>query len=90
MPIWVDRNLSDRKQDSLHRFLVPLTPKEHTGRPNIVTSDLLKVTAEGLEGELIGRQSTAELTRRYQVFSRDEIRYRLPNGENLHDISTRV
>ena len=50
----------------------------------------LKVTAGDLEGELIGRQSTAELTRRYQVFSRDEIRYRLPNGENLHDISTRV
>ena len=32
------------------------------GRPNLVSSDLLKETALGvLEGELIGRQSTAEL-----------------------------
>ncbi len=61
------------------------------GRPNVVSSDLLKETALGiLEGELISRQSTAELTRHYQNFSRDEIRYRVPNGENLHDVAARV
>ena len=61
------------------------------GRPSIVSSDLLKETALGvLEGELIGRQSTAELTRHYQDFSRDEICYRVPNGENLHDVAARV
>ncbi len=61
------------------------------GRPNVVSSDLLKETALGvLEGELMGRQSTAELARHYQEFSRDEIRYRVPNGENLHDVAARV
>ena len=61
------------------------------GRPNVVSSDLLKETALGvLEGELIGRQSTAEMTRHYQDLSRDEIRYRVPNGENLHDVAVRV
>ena len=61
------------------------------GRPNVVSSDLLKETALGvLEGEMIGRQSTAEMTRHYQDFSRDEIRYRVPNGENLHDVAVRV
>ena len=60
-------------------------------RPNVVSSDLLKETALGvLEGELIGRQSTAELTRHYQDLSRDEIHYRVPNGENLHDVAARV
>ena len=61
------------------------------GRPNVVSSDLLKETALGvLEGELIGRQSTAEMTRHYQDLSRDEIHYRVPNGENLHDVAARV
>lgn len=61
------------------------------GRPNVVDNDLLKETALGvLEGELIGRQSTAELTRHYQNFSRDEIHYRVPGGENLHDVYARV
>ena len=61
------------------------------GRPNVVSSDLLKETALGvLEGEFTGRQSTAELTRHYRDFSRDEILYRVPNGENLHDVSARV
>jgi len=61
------------------------------GRPNVVSSDLLKEIALGiLEGELKGQQSTAELTKYYQEFSRDEIRYRVPNGENLHDVSGRV
>ena len=61
------------------------------GRPNVVSSDLLKETSLGvLEGELIGRQSTAEMTRHYQDLSRDEIRYRVPNGENLHDVAARV
>ena len=60
-------------------------------RPSVVSSDLLKETALGvLEGELMDRQSTAELTRHYQNFSRDEIRYRVPNGENLHDVAARV
>ena len=60
-------------------------------RPNVVSSDLLKETALGvLEGELIGRQSTAEMTRHYQDLSRDEIHYRVPNGENLHDVAARV
>jgi len=61
------------------------------GRPNVVSSDLLKETSLGvLEGELAGRQSTAELTRHYQDFSRDEIHYRVPDGENLHDVAARV
>ncbi len=61
------------------------------GRPDVVSSDLLKETALGiLEGELIDRQSTAELTRHYQDFSRDEICYRVPNGENLLDVAARV
>ena len=61
------------------------------GRPNVVSSDLLKETALGvLEGELIGRQSSAEMTRHYQDLSRDEIHYRVPNGENLHDVAARV
>ncbi len=61
------------------------------GRPNIVSSDLLKETALGvLEGELIGRQSTTELSRHYQEFSKDEIHYRVPDGENLHDVFARV
>ena len=61
------------------------------GRPNVVSSDLLKETSLGvLEGELTGRQSTAELTRHYQDFSRDEIHYRVPGGENLHDVAARV
>lgn len=61
------------------------------GHPNVVYSDLLKETALGiLEGELIGQQSTAELTRHYQDFSRDEINYRVPGGENLHDVFDRV
>lgn len=60
-------------------------------RPNVASSDLLKETALGvLEGELIGQQSTAELTRYYQDFCRDEIRYRVPDGENLHDVAARV
>ena len=61
------------------------------GRPNVLFSDLLKETALGvLEGELKGQQSTAELTRNYRDFSRDEIRYRVPNGENLYDVAARV
>jgi probable phosphoglycerate mutase len=61
------------------------------GRPSVVSSDLLKETALGvLEGELKDEQSTAELTRHYQEFSRDEIRYRVPDGENLHDVAARV
>ena len=61
------------------------------GRPNVVFSDLLKETSLGvLEGELKGQQSTAELTRHYREFSRDEIHYRVPDGENLHDVAARV
>jgi broad specificity phosphatase PhoE len=60
-------------------------------RPNIIHSDFLREINLGvLEGELKNRQSTAELTRHYQDFSRDEINYRVPNGENLHDVSSRV
>jgi probable phosphoglycerate mutase len=61
------------------------------GRPDVVSSDLLKEIALGvLEGELMRQLSTAELTRHYQEFSKDEIRYRMPNGENLHDVAARV
>ena len=60
-------------------------------RPNVVYSDLLKETALGvLEGEFMGHQSSAELSQYYQDFSRDEINYRVPTGENLHDVSARV
>ena len=61
------------------------------GQPNVVSSDLLKETTLGvLEGELKDQQSTAELTRHYQEFCRDEIHYRVPDGENLHDVAARV
>ncbi len=61
------------------------------GRPKVIHSDFLKETALGiLEGELIAQQSSAELTRHYQDFSRDEIHYRVPGGENLHDVFARV
>ena len=61
------------------------------GRPKVAYSDLLRETALGiLEGELKDRQSTAELTQHYQNFSDDEIHYRIPNGENLHDVFARV
>ncbi len=63
----------------------------NVGRPKVVYSDLLKETALGvLEGESKDRQSTPELTDHYQKFSDDEINYRVPNGENLHDVSARV
>ena len=64
----------------------------NVGKPKIIHSDFLRETALGiLEGELIGRQSTAELTQHYQNFSREEIHYRLPEGgENLHDVFARV
>lgn len=60
-------------------------------QPSVASSDLLKETALGiLEGELTDHQSTAELTRHYRNFSRDEIGYRIPEGENLHDVAARV
>ncbi len=68
-----------------------LIAETNIGRPNVVSSDLLKETALGvLEGEMKDQQSTAELTRHYQDFCRDEIRYRVPDGENLHDVAARV
>jgi probable phosphoglycerate mutase len=61
------------------------------GHPNVVSSNLLKETALGvLEGEMKDRQSTPELTRHYQDFCKDEIHYRVPDGENLHDVASRV
>jgi broad specificity phosphatase PhoE len=60
-------------------------------QPNVASSDLLKETALGiLEGELKDHQSTAELSRHYRNFSSDEIDYRIPDGENLHDVTARV
>jgi broad specificity phosphatase PhoE len=60
-------------------------------RPDLVSSDMLKETALGiLEGESKDQQSTAELTRHYQDFCKDEIHYRVPDGENLHDVAARV
>jgi probable phosphoglycerate mutase len=60
-------------------------------RPELVSSDMLKETALGvLEGESKDQQSTAELTRHYQDFCKDEIHYRVPDGENLHDVAARV
>jgi broad specificity phosphatase PhoE len=60
-------------------------------RPDLVSSDMLKETALGiLEGESKNQQSTAELTRHYQEFCKDEIHYRVPGGENLHDVAARV
>jgi probable phosphoglycerate mutase len=61
------------------------------GHLNVLSSDLLKETALGvLEGELKDQQSTAGLTRHYLEFCKDEIHYRVPNGENLHDVAARV
>ncbi len=61
------------------------------GRPNVLSSDLLKETALGvLEGELKDRQSAAGLTRHYQKFCKDEVNYRVPGGENLRDVDARV
>ena len=63
----------------------------NVARPVVTPSDFLKETALGIiEGELAGQQSTAELTRHYQDFCRDEIHYRVPGGENLHDVAARV
>jgi broad specificity phosphatase PhoE len=60
-------------------------------RPRVVSSDLLKETTLGvLEGEMKDKQSTAELTRHNQEFSKDEILYRVPGGETLHDVAARV
>jgi broad specificity phosphatase PhoE len=68
-----------------------LLAETNIGRPSVVSSDLLKETALGvLEGELTDRQSTPELTKHYQEFCRDEIHYRVPDGENLHDVFARV
>lgn len=61
------------------------------GLPQVVYSEFLEETALGvLEGELKDRQSSIELTEHYRNFSRDEIRYRIPGGENLHDVFARV
>lgn len=60
-------------------------------QPDVVPDDLLKETALGvLEGELIAHQSTAELTQHYQTFCKDEINCRVPDGENLRDVFSRV
>ncbi len=68
-----------------------LFAETNIGRPNILSSVLLRETALGvLEGELKDRLSTAELTRHYQNFCTDEIHYRVPGGENLHDVAARV
>ena len=65
--------------------------ENNVARPSVLSSDLLRETALGvLEGELKDRQSTAELTSHYQNFSKDEIHYRVPGGENLHDVAGRV
>ena len=63
----------------------------NVAQPDLVSSDLLKEVALGiLEGEMKDQQSTDELTRHYQSFSKDEISYRIPGGENLHDVYARV
>ncbi len=68
-----------------------LIAEANVGRPDVVCSDLLKETALGvLEGESKDQQSTEELARHYEDFSRDEINYRVPGGENLHDVYARV
>ncbi len=68
-----------------------LIAEANVGRPDVVCSDLLKETALGvLEGESKDCQSTEELARHYKDFSRDEIHYRVPGGENLHDVYARV
>jgi probable phosphoglycerate mutase len=85
--------LSQVRSSTLRRCQETVGPiaEANIDRPNVVSSDLLKETALGvLEGELKGQQSTAELTRHYQEFSRNEIRYRVPKGENLHDVAARV
>ena len=82
----VHASVLKRSQQTAH----PIA-EANISHPNVFFSDLLKETALGvLEGELKDQQSTAELTRHYQDFSKDEIRYRVPNGENLHDVFARV
>ncbi len=73
------------------RQTAQLIAEANVGRPDVVGSELLKETALGvLEGESKYRQSTKELARHYKDFSRDEIHYRVPGGENLHDVYSRV
>ena len=61
------------------------------GGSSALPSDLLMETTLGvLEGELKERQSTAELTRHYKAFCKDEVNYRVLDGENLHDVAARV
>ncbi len=68
-----------------------LISEANIAQPIVVSSHLLKETALGvLEGELKSQQSTGELTRQYQEFSRDEVRHRVAGGENLHDVYARV
>ncbi len=75
-----------RCQETAHSIV-----EANFGHLNVLSSDLLKETALGvLEGELKDQQSTAELTRHYLEFCKDEIHYRVPNGENLHDVAARV
>ncbi|MCH8042619.1 MAG: histidine phosphatase family protein [Planctomycetes bacterium] len=86
-------SLAEVQASTLRRCRQTARPiaEANIGRPQVSYSDLLKETALGvLEGELKDRQSTAELTRHYQEFSRDEIRYRVPHGETLHDVAERV
>ena len=65
--------------------------KNNTGQPEVLSSELLNEIALGyLEGELKAQQSSADLTRQYQEFSRDEVCYRIPGGENLLDVADRV
>jgi broad specificity phosphatase PhoE len=65
--------------------------RANIGHPTVISSDLLQETALGvLEGEMKDQQSTHELTRHYQDFCKDEIHYRVPDGENLYDVAARV
>lgn len=65
--------------------------EDNISRPTVAYDDLLRETALGvLEGEMKDQQSTPELTRHYQEFSQDEINYRIPDGETLHDVAARV
>jgi broad specificity phosphatase PhoE len=85
--------LSQAHVSTLQRCLHTARPIAETNiaQPDLFSSDLLRETALGvLEGEMKDNQSTDELTRHYENFSRDEISYRIPDGETLHDVHERI
>ena len=82
---------SIRSEPRGRSVLLNILAETNINGPEVISSDLLKETTLGvLEGELKDQLSTTELTLHYREFSKDEVNYRVPGGENLHDVDARV